>query len=175
MTNLDSRVKSRDITLPTNVHIVKAMVFSVVMYKCESWTIKKAKRQRIDAFELQCWRGLLGVPWTAGRSNHSILKKINPEYSLKGLLLKRKLQCFGHLMQRADSFKKTLMMGKIEGKRSGQRRMRQLDSITNSMDMNLSKLQETVEDRGVWYTPVHGSLRVRPDLVTDMMESKTLV
>ena len=117
MTNLESRVKSRDITLPTNVHIVKAMVFSVVMYKCESWTIKKAKHQRIDAFKLWCWRGLLRVPWTAGRSNHSILKKINPEYSLKGLLLKLKLQCFGHLMQRADSFKYTLMMGKIEGKR----------------------------------------------------------
>jgi len=141
MTNLDSILKSRDITLPTKVHLVKAMVFPVVMYRCESWTIKKAECQRIDAFELWCWRRLLRVPWTARRSNQSILKEISPEYSLEGLMLKLKLQDFSHLMWRADSFEKTLMLGKIEGRRRrGQQRMTWLDGITDSMDMSLSKL-----------------------------------
>ena len=140
MTNLDSILKTRDMTLPTKVHLVKAMVFPVVMYGCESWTIKKAERRRIDAFELWCWRRLLRVPWTARRSNQSILKEISAEYSLEGLMLKLKFQYFGHLMQRNDSFEKTLM-GKIEGKRRrGQQRMRWLDGITDSMDMCLSKL-----------------------------------
>ena len=134
MVNLDSILKSRDITLPTKVRLVKAMVFPVVMYGCESWTLEKAERQRIDAFELWCWRRLLRVPWTARRSNHSILKDISPEYSLEGLMLKLKLQYFGHLMQRADSFEKTLMLGKIEGGRRGRQRMRWLDGITDSMD-----------------------------------------
>ena len=142
MTNLDSIFKSRDITLPTKVRLVKAMVFPVVMYGCESWTVKKAERRRIDAFELWCWRRLLRVPWTARRSNQSILKKISPEYLLEGLMLKLKLQYFGHLMQRTDPFEKTLMMGKIEGrKRNGRQRMRWLDGITDSMDMSVSKLQ----------------------------------
>ena len=141
MTNLDSILKRRDITLPTKVCTVKAMIFPVVMYGCESWTIKKAEHQRTDAFKL-CWRRLLRVPWTARRSNQSILRDINPEYSLKGLMFKLKHQYFGHLMQRADSSEKTLMLGKIEGKRrKGQQKMRWLDSITNSMDMNLSKLR----------------------------------
>ena len=136
-TNQDSILKSRDITLPTKVHLVKEMVFPVVMYGCESWTIKKAECQRIDAFELWCWRKLVRVPWTARRSNQSILKKISSEYSLEGLMVKLKLQCFGHLMPRTDSLEKTLMQGKIEGKRSrGQRRMRWLDGITNSMDVS---------------------------------------
>ena len=136
MTNLDSIFKSRDITLPTKVRLVKAMVFPVVMNGCESWTIKKAEGRRIDAFELWCWRRLLRVPWTARRSNQSILKEINPEYSLEGLMLKLKLQYFGHLMRRADSFEKTLMLGKIEGRRRrGRQRMRWLDGITDSMDM----------------------------------------
>ena len=142
MTNLDSILKSRDITLPTKVHLVKAMVFPVVMYGCESWTVKKAECQRIDAFELCRWRRLLRVPWTARRSNQSILKEISPEYSLEGLLLKLKLQYLGHLMRRTDSLEKILMLGKIEGgRRRGCQRMRWLDGITGSMDMNLSKLR----------------------------------
>ena len=141
MTNLDSILKSKDITLPTKVHLVKAMVFPVVMYGCESWTVKKAESQRIDAFELWCWRRLLRVPWTARRSNQSILKEISPGYSLEGLMLKLKLQYFGHLMQRANSFEKTVMLGKIEGrKRGGRQRMRWLDGITDLMDMGLGAL-----------------------------------
>ena len=165
MTNLDSRFKSRDTTLPTEVRLVKAIVFPVVMYGCESWTVKKAERRRIDAFELWCWRRLLRVPYTARRSNQSILKEISPGISLEGMMLKLKLQYFGHLMQRVDSLEKTPMLGGTGGKRRrGRQRMRGLDGMADSMDMSLSEVQELVMDREAWRAAIHGVTKSRTGL-----------